>query len=102
MLAKLKLKIPFFSIFSIIYLVIGVTLLIVLIQSDFTLFHVGLLGALNLIAFYGLNRKEKWAIYLTIWLSFIGIVFGYTVFYASLQMPNLGLVETVLLLAMAL
>ena len=102
MLSRSKLKKPFFSIFSFLHVIIGVALLIVLIQSDFTLFHVGLLGTLNLIAFYGLNRKGRWAIYLTVWLSLTGIVFGYTIIYAIFQLPNLGLMETVLLLAMAL
>lgn len=101
MLSGLKLK-SVISIFSILYLIIGVALLTMLIQSDFTLFHVGLLGALNLIAFYGLNRKDKWAIYLAVWLSLTGVVFGYTIIYAIFQLPNLGLTETVLLLAMAL
>jgi len=100
-LRSLKLK-SVFPIFSVLYLIIGLGLLIVLIQSNFTLFHVGLLGVLNLIAFYGLNRKRRWAIYLTVWLSLTGIVFGYTVFYATFQLPNLGLMGTALLLTMAL
>ena len=100
-LRSLKLK-SVFSIFSVLYLIIGLGLLIVLIQSNFTPFHVGLLGVLNLIAFYGLNRKERWAIYLAVWLSLTGSVFGYTIIYATFQSSNLGLMETVLLMAMTL
>lgn len=98
---RLKLK-SASSIFSRLYLIVGVALAIVLIQSDFTLFHVGLLAALNLITSYGLNQKERWAVYLAAWLSLIGIVFGYTVIYAVLQLPIQGLIQTILLLGMAL
>lgn len=100
MLSRLKLKKSVS--FSVLYLIIGVALLIVLIQSDFTLFYVGFLGAINLIASYGLKRKERWAIYLAVWLSLTGITFGCTIIYTTFQLPNLGLTETVLLLTMAL
>ena len=101
MLKDLKLK-SVFSILSVLYLIVGVGLLVMLIQSDFTLFHIGLLGALNLIAFYGLIREERWTIYLTVCLSLTGTIFGYTIIYAILQLPYRGLMETVLLLTMAL
>ncbi|MFH0896831.1 MAG: hypothetical protein V1850_02125 [Candidatus Bathyarchaeota archaeon] len=101
MLSNVKLK-SFFSIFSVLYLIVGVAFFIVLVQSVFTLFNVGLLAALNLVASYGLNKKEKWAIYLVAWLSLIGIVFGFTIIFTIFQLPDLGLMGIALLLAMAL
>ena len=44
---------------NILYVIVEAALLIVLIQSDFTLLHIGLLVTLNLIAFYGLNWKKR-------------------------------------------
>ena len=90
----------FLSVFSFLYLVIGFVFIIILIQSSFTLFHVGFLGGLNMIAFYGMLKKERWAIFLATWVSLLGVVFGYTVILAALQLPSLGLFEMILVPAM--
>jgi len=74
-------------------------LLIILIQSNFTLFHVGLLGTLSLIASYGLNQKERWALFLTILVSLLGIIFGCVTTYVIYRLFILGWIETIVLLA---
>ncbi len=91
-----------FPVFSLIYLVIGIVFLAMLVGFGFTLFHVGLLGVLYLIAFYGLSRRERWATHLTLWLSVAGLAFGLATTCAIFRLPTLNLGGTVLILAMVL
>ncbi len=101
--SRLKLIKPVSQIFPVLYLIIGAALLFILIQSGFTLFYVGFLGTINLIAFYGMIRKENWAIYLVIGLSLTSTVFSCSTIYAVSRLPLAGgLVEPVFLLIMVL
>jgi len=88
-------KIDGFSFFSFFYLITGIVLSIIMVQSESVPIHVGFLGALSLIASYGLNRMKKWALFLTVFISLSGITFGCVTVYAVYQMFNLGLMETV-------
>lgn len=61
---------------------------IILIQSSFTLIHVGILGALSLIASYGLNKMKRWSIFLISVLFFPSVTFGATTIYATIKFFN--------------
>lgn len=98
---KLK-KISGFQIFSVFYLITGIILLAVLIQYGSILAHLGLLGALSLIVFYGLYAMKKWALYLTVSVSLLGISFGSVNIYAVSKLYNMGLAESLVLLALTL
>ena len=95
-------KIKGFQVFSIFYLVTGISLLAMLLQTSSVLVHVGLLGALSLIVSYGLIAMKKWAFFLTAFISLLGISFGCVTVYAIYKILSPGWIETVSLLAMIL
>lgn len=66
-------------------------MLILLVLSNGTLIHVGLLGILSIGVSYGLSKMKKWALYLLTVLFFSGLTFGVTTIYSSIKLfdPNL-------------
>jgi uncharacterized membrane protein (DUF2068 family) len=87
------------SFFSVFYFITGIVLLVTLVQSTSPPVHVALLGALSLIASYGLNRMKRWAFFLTALIALPNISFGCITIYAIYRILVLGSTETLLLLA---
>ena len=90
MTLKSKLKIENLGalVFSIFYVVVGVAEVFVLVMSNFTVFHIGVLGLLNLFTAYGLFRMKRWSVPLVIALLFLGITFSATTLYYSVVLQT--------------
>ena len=67
---------PGVFLFSILYLVAAVALLIILALSGFEIFTVGFLGILSLLTAYGLFKMKRWAVWLVAALFLPEITFG--------------------------
>jgi len=67
--------------FSFFYMISGVILLIIFINSNFTLIHIGPLGVISLITSYGLNRMRRWAIFTNAILTASGFTVSLTSIY---------------------
>ena len=87
---------------STIYLVTGLIFIFLFIQSALTLVHLSILGILSLAAFYGIYTKAKWAIYLTIPSSLLGITFAIVTLYLTPNLQNLPNEETITITAASL
>jgi hypothetical protein len=88
-----RLKIENFGILlaAVFYAIAGIVFLAVLPPSDFPP-HIAAMGALSLVAAYGLFRKRDWAIYPVVMLFFIGTTFSaYTLYYVFAQDLLIGL-----------
>lgn len=83
-------------IFSGFYFITGMLMLIILIMSNGTLIHIGLLGVLSMILSYGLNKMRRWALILLTILFFTGITLGAVTIYSSLHWFDPGLTATFL------
>jgi len=70
--------------FSVFYAVVGGIMFFVLFLSGFRRFDIGFLGALSLIAAYGLIKTKKWVTLLVAAILVLGITFGATTLYASI------------------
>ena len=90
------------SFVSFFYLIAGIALLAPLVQSSSPPLHVGLLGALSLIASYGLNRMKRWGFFLTVLIALPGMSFGCVTIYAVYRLFVVGLTEILILSAMIL
>ena len=90
------------SFLSISYLIAGITLMVMLVQSSSPPFHVGLLGALNLIVSYGVNRMKRWGFFLAVLTAIPGISFGCVTIYAAYRMLEPGATWVLLISAMFL
>ena len=96
MALKSKLKVEHFGVlvFSIFYAVAAGAEALVLVLSNFRLMTVGILGALSLVASYGLLKMKKWSVLLIVALFFPEITFGMSTLYASIVIqtfyPSLG------------
>lgn len=101
MMLKSKFKIENLGLLalSIFYIVVGVAEVSVLVMSNFTLFHIGVLGLLNLFTAYGLFKMKRWSMLLVIALFFLGITFGATTLHNSVVLQTF---EGALLFHMAL
>jgi len=90
MTLKSKLKIENLGalVFSVFYVVVGVAEVFVLAMSNFTVFHIGVLGLLNLFTAYGLFRMKRWSVPIVIALLFLGITFGATTLYYSVVLQT--------------
>lgn len=86
--SKLKIENPGALLFSIFYVVVGVAEVFVLVMSNFTVFHIGVLGLLNLFTAYGLFRMKRWSVSLVIALLFLGITFSATTLYHSVVLQT--------------
>jgi hypothetical protein len=86
--SKLKIENPGVLALSIFYIVVGVAEVSVLVMSNFTLFHIGVLGLLNLFTAYGLFKMKRWSVLLVIALFFLGITFGATTLYNSVVLQT--------------
>ncbi len=86
--SKLKIENPGVLALSIFYVVVGVAEVFVLAMSNFTLFHIGVLGLLNLFTAYALFRMKGWSVLLVIALFFLGITFGATTLYNSIVLQT--------------
>jgi len=75
-------------VFSVFYVVVGVAEVFVLAMSNFTVFHIGVLGLLNLFTAYGLFRMKRWSVPIVIALLFLGITFGATTLYYSVVLQT--------------
>ncbi len=87
-------KITGFKTLSTFYLISGLIFTFLFIQSGLTLAHLGLLGILGIVTFYGLYAKSKWAIYLTIPVSLLGITFAAVTLYIIPSLLRLTGAET--------
>lgn len=86
--SKLKIENPGVLALSTFYVVVGVAKVFVLAMSNFTLFHIGVLGLLNLFTAYALFRMKRWSVLLVIALFFLGITFGATTLYNSIVLQT--------------
>ena len=93
-MAKLT-EITGFKTLSTFYLFSGLIFIFLFIQSGLTLAHLGLLGILGIVTFYGLYAKSKWAIYLTKPVSLLGITFAAITLYIIPSLLKLTGVETI-------
>ncbi len=100
-MARLR-KVSGSSFVSFFYLIVGIALLATLVQSSSPPLHVGLLGALSLIASYGLNRMRRWGLFLTVLIAFPGMSLGCATIYAIYSLFGLGLTEILIISAMIL
>lgn len=69
---------------SLFYAVVGVVLAFILVLASFRLFHVGVLGLLNLMLSYGLFKMRKWSVKLLAALFLPQVVFGVITLYYSI------------------
>jgi len=101
MTLKSKLRVESLGVLvsSVFYAVAGAALVFILVVSNFTLLHVGILGPLSLITAYGVFRMKRWSVLLVIALFFLGITFGATTLYYSILRQTF---EGTLLLRVAL
>lgn len=90
------------SFVSFFYLIVGIALLATLVQSSSPPVHAGLLGALSLVASYGLNRMKRWGLLLTVLIALPGISLGCVTIYAVYNLFGLGLMEILVLSAIIL
>ena len=90
------------SFLSIFYLIAGIALMVMLVQSSPPPFHVGLLGALSLIVSYGVNRMKRWGFFLAVLTSIPGISFGCVTIYAVYRMFAPGATWILIITAMLL
>jgi len=101
-----SLKLTGRLIFSAFYFLSGLIMLIILVLSNGTLIHVGVLGALSIVASYGLTKMRRWALYSLIILLFSGITFGVITIYSSTKLFDLNLItlslQTVIVLYLTL
>jgi len=92
-------------IMSISCFIAGIALLIVTAQSKYVPYHLAFIGALNILASYGITVMRKWAFYLTLFTSLVSLVFGSVTLAATLMLFNLrslNLTNILMLLAMTL
>ena len=80
-----KLKLTGNLILSSFHFITGIIMFILLIWSGGDLPHLGLLGALSIIASYGLNKMKRWVLYVLIVLLFMGVTFSLVMVYAFMQ-----------------
>jgi hypothetical protein len=80
-----KLKLTIGLIFSGFYFITGVVMFVLLIWSGGDIPHLGLLGALSIIASYGLNKMKRWVLYVLTVLLFMGVTFGVVMVYTFMQ-----------------
>ena len=90
------------SLVSFFYLIAGIALLTTLVQSSSPPVHVGLLGAVSLIASYGLSRRKRWGLFLAVLVALPGVSFGCVTIYAVYRMFEPGLTEILILSAIVL
>lgn len=95
-------KVSGFSLISFFYLIVGIGLLATMIQSSSLPLHVGLLGALSLLASYGLSKMKRWGLFLTVLIALPGISIGCVTAYAVYSLFELGLMEILILSTMIL
>jgi uncharacterized membrane protein (DUF2068 family) len=95
-------KVSASSFFSVFYFITGIIFLVTLVQSVSLPVHMVLLGALSLIASYGLSRMKRWAVFLTALIALPGISFSCVTIFAIYRVFTLGLTEILLILAMNL
>jgi len=74
------------------YFITGIIMLLIMMLSNGTLIHVGLLGILSIAVSYGLGRMRRWALYPLIILFLSGITFGVTTIYSSTKLFDQDLV----------
>lgn len=80
---KLKAEHPGVLLVSIFHVAVGATLAVVLAIFSFSLPHVAVLAALNLILAYGLFKRRKWSVKLLAVLFLPQITFGSITLYDS-------------------
>jgi len=61
---------------SVLYFIVGVALLALITQPKYMPIHLGLLGIINIVVSYGITRMKKWSLYISVYASFLGLVFG--------------------------
>jgi len=84
-MSKLKLKLTGGLVFSGFYFVTGVVMFLLLVWSGGDVPHLGLLGALSIVASYGLNRMKRWVLYVLTMLLSMGVTFGVVMVYTFMQ-----------------
>jgi hypothetical protein len=90
------------SFLSIFHLIAGIALMVMLVQSSSPPIHVGLLGALSLIASFGVNRMKRWGFFLAVLTAIPGMSFGCVTIYAVYRMFEPGATWILLISAMLL
>lgn len=60
------------------YFIAGIMLLVLMAQSRYMPFYLGLIGVLNMIASYGIVRARRPWLHMVIYVSLINIIFGST------------------------
>jgi hypothetical protein len=85
MQAMSKLKLTTGLIFAGFYFITGVTMFILLIWSGGDIPHLALLGALSIVASYGLSKMKRWVLYVLTMLLFMGVTFGVVMVYTFMQ-----------------
>ncbi len=85
MQAMSKLKLTTGLIFSGFYFITGVTMFVLLIWSGGDIPHLALLGALSIVASYGLSKMKRWVLYILTVLLFMGVTFGVVMVYTFMQ-----------------
>lgn len=74
------------------YFIAGIILLVVMAQSKYTPFHLGLIGTLNIIASYGIVRARKMWPYIVAYISLVSLIFGSINIAASAKLLNQNLI----------
>ncbi len=80
-----KLKLTIDLIFPGFYFITGVIMFVLLVWSGGDAPHLGLLGALSIIASYGLSKMKRWVLYVLTMLLFMGVTFGVVMVYTFMQ-----------------
>ncbi|MFQ6094581.1 MAG: hypothetical protein ACE5NN_00415 [Candidatus Bathyarchaeia archaeon] len=80
-----KYKLTGRLIFSGFYFVTGVAMVVLMVWFGGDLPHLGFLGALSMIASYGLSKMKRWVLFVLVILLFTGVTFSLVTIYAFLQ-----------------
>ena len=76
-----NIKDSFFTIFN---LSVGIVMILILVFYDQRLLHLAIIGLLSILVSYGINKKQRWVIFISAILFFSGMTFGFTTLISSL------------------
>lgn len=85
---------------SISYFVAGVILLAAMTQSKYVPFHLGLIGALNILVSYSMTRMRWWSTYVAALISLVNLVFGSVTLSAIISLLSMDTMNILILLGM--
>jgi len=87
--SRLKVENPAVLLFSAFYVIVGIIFLFIFVIYNLRLLHLGIIGALSLMAAYGVFRMEKWAVWLVVALFLLGTTFGAITLIDSIVLQTL-------------